>query len=188
MISSRSSFGIIFGVSFHLQIPRSRGKEKVMSRRIPCGNSSVKTPRCGSECLKATQIPTKAVSVHCALPPPPPSPRSPLHHYRTPDPTRWPRGPARGPSAPLCGVGTTSRAAPRAPPAPGVWVARGPWCHRGSCALLGCCESPRDPCQQPGGSLRVGAVQGEQVPYPKGEQKRCDGGQCSRAFNVEQEG
>lgn len=104
------------------------------------------------------------------------------------DPTRWPRGPARGPSAPLCGVGTTSRAAPRAPPAPGVWVARGPWCHRGSCALLGCCESPRDPCQQPGGFLRVGAVQGEQVPYPKGEQKRCDGGQCSRAFNVEQEG
>lgn len=55
-----------------------------MSRRIPCGNSSVKTPRCGSECLKATQIPTKAVSVHCALPPPPPSPRSPLHHYHIP--------------------------------------------------------------------------------------------------------
>lgn len=135
-----------------------------MSRRIPCRNSSVKTPRCGSECLKATQIPTKAVSVHCALPPPPPSPRSPLHHYRTPDPTRWPRGPARGPSAPLCGAGTTSRAPPRAPPAPGVWVARGPWCHRGSCALLGCCESPV-------GSLRVGAVQGEQVPYPKENRK-----------------
>lgn len=62
-----------------------------MSRRIPCSNSSVKIPRCGSECLKAIQIPTKGISVHCALPPPlPPSPRSRLRHYRTPG-TRRPR-------------------------------------------------------------------------------------------------
>lgn len=59
MISSRSSFGIIFGVSFHLQIPRSRGKEKVMSRRIPCRNSSVKYPVVVPSALKPPKFQQK---------------------------------------------------------------------------------------------------------------------------------
>lgn len=150
-----------------------------MNRRIPCSNSSVKIPRCGSECLKATQIPTKGVSVHCALPPLPPSPRSPLHHYCTPGTCRPHEVALRSWSGALCPpLWCRNRSRSTTASTSSAWglggavalvpsrFLRAPWVLRVT----------KWPLPAARGLPAGRGCAGRAGSFSKGEQKRCDGG------------